>query len=105
LLRHFVPQPSRAAFLQPYSPERGRRVPTPDPADPRIAPPSPFPRRTGRANACRLLVASRAIQHTGQIRSLNTIRRRFSVNRRHVHFKAFQRDVALEQQWQNGDSF
>src|SRR3984893_8601663 len=91
--------PSWTAFLQPCSPERDRPVPTSD-----RVPLSPFS-RTGKANACRLLVASRPIQHTGQIRSLNTIRRRFRVNRGHRHFKVFQRSVLSQPQWQNGDSF
>jgi hypothetical protein len=75
------------------------------PYRPPIRSPLPFRRRTGKANACRLLVASRLIQHTGQNRSLNTIRRRFRVNRGHIHFKVFQRSVSLQPQWQNGDAF
>jgi hypothetical protein len=75
------------------------------PYRPPITSPLPFRRRTGKANACRLLVASRLIQHTGQNRSLNTIRRRFRVNRGHIHFKVFQRSVSLQPQWQNGDAF
>src|SRR5580692_9379027 len=55
-------------FCSHAPPERAHPVPTSN----RV--PSPLPRRTGKANACRLLVASRPIHHTGQIRSLNTIR-------------------------------